>query len=65
MKKMTIYFLVLAAIVTAMTSCTDELNQRPVIETDAEGVYSQAANYKNVRFPTGSRPPKSAATRTG
>lgn len=45
---MTIYFLVLAAIVTAMTSCTDELNQRPVIETDAEGVYSQAANYKNV-----------------
>ena len=48
MKKILTYIFLLAGSLMLANSCSDDLNQRPVIETDAEGVYSQAANYKNV-----------------
>lgn len=48
MKKILTYIFTLAASLMLVNSCSDDLNQRPIIETDAEGVYSQAANYKNV-----------------
>ena len=46
MKK--IIFLLSAVFAMTFTSCVDDLNQRPVIESDSESVYSEAANYKMV-----------------
>ncbi|MDD2961231.1 MAG: RagB/SusD family nutrient uptake outer membrane protein [Muribaculaceae bacterium] len=46
MKK--IIYSTLTLLMLLVASCTDDLNQRPVAETDAETVYSEAANYKMV-----------------
>ena len=48
MKKFIYHIITLAATMMLVVSCTDELNQYPVIETDSKGVYSEAANYRNV-----------------
>jgi len=48
MKKFIYHIFTLAAATMLIVSCTDELNQNPVIETDAKRVYSEAANYRNV-----------------
>ncbi len=46
MKK--IIYLLSVAFAVALSSCVDDLNQRPVIESDSETVYGEAANYKMV-----------------
>ncbi len=46
MKK--IIYLLSVAFAVALSSCVDDLNQRPVVESDSETVYSEAANYKMV-----------------
>ncbi len=46
MKK--IIYTTLTLLVLLISSCTDDLNQRPIVETDSEAVYSKASNYKMV-----------------
>ena len=46
MKK--IFLLISMVLTMVVTSCTDDLNQHPIIETDATAVYSEASNYKKV-----------------
>lgn len=47
MKKI-LYTIIFAAAMTITTSCTDDLNQTPHIETTSEKVYTSVDNYKQV-----------------
>lgn len=46
MKK--ILYMVMTVLLLGLSSCLDDLNQRPIVETDSESVYSDPANYEMV-----------------